>query len=550
MYTLLEMGLANAVTAAVVAVVAFGLSRLCRRRPAFVHGLWLVVFLKLVTPPLFGVRLPVSLAWAPQEPAPVAFSAPETVEDTVASEPVRPLAAVDDSDLPGESAAPGIGTAGPTTEPVSAPLLPAPAQPLAGSWQAVVGPVWLAGSLLWFGWMALHIVRFRRVLGHAWQAPADVQRQAQELAARLGLSHCPRVWLVPGSVSPMLWAAGWSARLLFPAGLLERLDRDQRASLLAHELAHLRRRDHWVRLLELAAIGLYWWHPVVWWARRELHEVEEQCCDAWAVWALRGASRPYALALLQTVEFFSGSRSALPAAASGIGTVPHLRRRLVMIMNGTTPKSLSRLGSLATLGLGALLLLPTLPLDAQAPPRPEPPADEQYLQQQQQKLQAELQKVQAEIKKRALERVLERNRPSIWLQDKGDFKVSSEALTLKAQASKFGPEVRQAMAEVERARANLVAAEQKLRAAVRRAAQDERNKAREKAKDAAKERSRAQEFKNLKRGSPDPQEDRLRRLEQRLDRLQQMLERLERGRSKGSEAETENKLGRRLGANS
>lgn len=221
-----------------------------------------------------------------------------------------------------------------------------------------------------------------------------------------------------------------------------------------------------------------------------------------------------------------------------------------MIMNGTTPKSLSRLGSLATLGLGALLLLPTLPLDAQAPPRPEPPADEQYLQQQQQKLQAELQKVQAEIKKRALERVLERNRPSIWLQDKGDFKVSSEALTLKAQASKFGPEVRQAMAEVERARANLVAAEQKLRAAVRRAAQDERNKAREKAKDAAKERSRAQEFKNLKRGSPAPQEDRLRRLEQRLDRLQQMLERLERGRSKGSEAEPENKLGRRLGANS
>src|SRR5207253_11039399 len=163
-------------------------------------------------------------------------------------------------------------------------------------------------------------------------------------------------WLVPGAVSPMLWAIGRFPRLLFPAKLLERLNDEQRATLLAHELAHYRRRDHWVRLVELLVSGLYWWHPVIWWARHELHEAEEQCCDAWVVWTLADADRAYATALLQTVAFVSQARCPLPATASGVGQVRHLRRRLTMIMQGKTPRSQSWAGFLAVLGLGLLLL--------------------------------------------------------------------------------------------------------------------------------------------------------------------------------------------------
>ena len=74
----------------------------------------------------------------------------------------------------------------------------------------------------------------------------------------------------------MLWAIATTARLLIPEPLLGRLSEQQWDTLLAHELAHLRRRDHWVRRFELFVVGLYWWHPVVWWARRELQEAEEQ----------------------------------------------------------------------------------------------------------------------------------------------------------------------------------------------------------------------------------------------------------------------------------
>ena len=57
METLLHVGLSNALTAAALALVAAAVGSVCRR-PALVHGLWLLVLLKLVTPPLVPVRIP------------------------------------------------------------------------------------------------------------------------------------------------------------------------------------------------------------------------------------------------------------------------------------------------------------------------------------------------------------------------------------------------------------------------------------------------------------------------------------------------------------
>ena len=86
---------------------------------------------------------------------------------------------------------------------------------------------------------------------------------------------------------------------------------------------------------------LYWWHPVVWWARQKLHEAEEECCDAWVVSVLPESARAYAIALVETVDFLSEAGVALPLGASGIGEVRDLKRRLTMIMRGSTPRALT-----------------------------------------------------------------------------------------------------------------------------------------------------------------------------------------------------------------
>src|SRR5262249_21456549 len=162
--------------------------------------------------------------------------------------------------------------------------------------------------------------------------------------------------------------------------LWNRLGEDERATLLAHELAHLRRRDHWVRGLELLATGLYWWNPVVWWARRELRAAEEECCDAWVVWTLPESARAYARALVSPVAYLCEARPALPPVASGFGHMYLLKRRLTMILRGTTPRTLSWHGSLAVLGVGALLLA-FRPTWAQDPrPASEPPVNEEQQQ--------------------------------------------------------------------------------------------------------------------------------------------------------------------------
>src|SRR5262245_11013361 len=70
MPSLLEIGLANAVCAGLLALLALAAGRVCRR-PAILHGLWLLVLVKLVTPPLFS--LPVRVLPA-EEPATVAVA--------------------------------------------------------------------------------------------------------------------------------------------------------------------------------------------------------------------------------------------------------------------------------------------------------------------------------------------------------------------------------------------------------------------------------------------------------------------------------------------
>src|SRR5262249_61831254 len=138
------------------------------------------------------------------------------------------------------------------------------------------------------------------------------------------LATCSALWLLPGRLSPMVWALLGRPRVLVPSGLWERLTAEQQATLLVHELAHLRRRDQWVRGLELVVTGLYWWHPVVWWACHEIREAEEQCCDAWVLSTLPRAGRAYATALLETLDFLSETQNALPVVASGIGHVHDL----------------------------------------------------------------------------------------------------------------------------------------------------------------------------------------------------------------------------------
>ncbi len=367
--------LSNALAVTVLALLVAMLGR-ASRRPALIHGLWLVVMLKLVTPPFVPISLPVAVNLAPAR-----WTQVELQESRLPSidltEPWQDLAeaATDEKGLADRASEEGLEM--PAALPPDGPTELGDegwkgnsirdandgiSLPAGWSWEHPVLALILSGAVAWWVLAAVRIVRFQRLMKDIDLAPAEWQARTHELAVRLGLSEAPSLCLVPGRVPPMLWAIGGRPRLLIPSELWSATTLDERTSLLLHELAHLKRRDHWVRWLELIVAGLYWWHPAVWWIRRLLREAEEQCCDAWVIWAMPRGAKTYASALLSAIEFVSGARTAPAAssATSGNGHVSCLKRRLRMIVRAQTPKGLSWAGRLAVLGT-AVLLLPLAP---------------------------------------------------------------------------------------------------------------------------------------------------------------------------------------------
>jgi beta-lactamase regulating signal transducer with metallopeptidase domain len=353
----LTLGLANAAAATLLALFVTGAGRILLRRPAVLHCLWLLVLLKLVTPPLFEVPVPGQRFLR---------SMPDgqdrgLVTTDAGDQDVATAEWAEEEDPTAVDAETVSATGSVSEEPGFAAI--APRWPNAVVWLA---GLWLAGTAATLLLAGVRIIRFGLVLRAASPVDEQVSEEVEELAARLDLQRAPTAWWIDANMTPMLWAVGCRPRLIIPRDLWKSLDSRQRSMLLLHELAHLRRGDHVVRLLELLVTALYWWLPVVWWGRRALRNAEEQCCDAWVVWAFPDETRAYAETLLETVDFLNPSRSPEPLLASGFGGAQHLRRRLTMIMLGTTPRRLGWPGGLGAFALSALLL-PLTPSWAQKP---------------------------------------------------------------------------------------------------------------------------------------------------------------------------------------
>jgi beta-lactamase regulating signal transducer with metallopeptidase domain len=406
MQTLVEIGLRNALLAVPLALAALLIGRWFKR-PALTHAFWLLVLIRLLLPPLWHVQMPVAfidlneLVASSSDSFPNAEQAPQLDNrDRLRTERHEVPLAANEGIEPAET-----GVLNPTPPPaidarvgaddassavtadirgVDSGAQPSLVDAVSSKWKefrvlsskqilAFVGQIWLLGSFALLAVTIVRVVCFHLVLRRAVPANAMTQHEMDALAHQLGLSRAPQLAFAFGRISPLLWNLG-RTRLIVPAGLWETLDQQRRDALVTHELAHFKRGDHWVRWLEAVATLVFWWHPVLWVARTQLREAEEQCCDAWVIWALPAARRSYAFALMDTVDFLSEGRSSLPALASGIGRVRHLRRRLTMIMCGNTPRRLPRLGLAGLMTAG--LAFGTLGISfAQDAPRPREPQE-------------------------------------------------------------------------------------------------------------------------------------------------------------------------------
>ena len=215
--------------------------------------------------------------------------------------------------------------------------------------------IWAVSVFMCMALVARRQSRFRALLALAVDAKGALVEDARVFAKVLGLRTCPPIRVLDAHMPPLVCAAWPRPFLLFPKRLLDTLDRDQLQAVLVHELAHVRRKDYLVRWFEILVRGLFWWNPLVWWASRQLRQAEEQCCDAWVLWALPDRQRSYGKAILQTVEFLA-ERPVVPVAGTAFGG-SHVKRRIEMIVKRQLNRKMSW-GALLVVILFAVCVLP------------------------------------------------------------------------------------------------------------------------------------------------------------------------------------------------
>jgi type II secretory pathway component GspD/PulD (secretin)/beta-lactamase regulating signal transducer with metallopeptidase domain len=185
---------------------------------------------------------------------------------------------------------------------------------------------WLAGVVglsvrLLAGWWQVRRLKgvAAQTLGGHWQ------EKMAELARRLGVERPLR--LLESALVEVPTVIGWlRPAILLPASCLTGLSASQLEAILAHELAHIRRHDYLVNLLQSAVETLLFYHPAVWWVSRRVREERENCCDDLAV-GVCGDRVGYARALA-TLEELRPAPAQLALAATGAPLLQRVRRLL------------------------------------------------------------------------------------------------------------------------------------------------------------------------------------------------------------------------------
>ncbi|MEK7684405.1 MAG: M56 family metallopeptidase [Verrucomicrobiota bacterium] len=184
-----------------------------------------------------------------------------------------------------------------------------------------LGVVSVLSLRLFAGWLCV-----RRLRNNASELlNALCEEQLSRLVRELKVSRPVR--LFKSVLVEVPTVVGWLRPvILVPATVLTNLTPAQLEAILAHELAHIRRHDYLVNLLQKVVETFLFYHPAIWWVSRQIDQERENCCDDLTV-AVCGDRIAYAKTLATLEELRSAPRQ-LRLAASGGSLLQRIRRLL------------------------------------------------------------------------------------------------------------------------------------------------------------------------------------------------------------------------------
>jgi beta-lactamase regulating signal transducer with metallopeptidase domain len=337
---LFAFALAAAIRATLLLLGATGIAALLRKRPAAMqHAIWTAAMAASLAIPVLSatlsslsIRSPVSVS------VPVPALLPAVAKSVRGTSPLFDIGAIFSSSRPAVSS----GSRGKESLLV----------------------VWLVGLVLGLSRILRSGFAVRRLRRSAMRI-SDVRITSiwRELQRR---SHSGKVLLVEADGITAPGTAGIVLPTIFlPSGAAEWGSIRIRATL-AHELAHIARHDCLTQLLGDIVVAIYWFNPLVWYARRRLTTERERACDDLV---LRDGVRPerYASMLVETVRTSLVQRNVAAIGVLSMARPSELEMRLVSILNpgrSRGPMSLRATIVTASLVTAAAVLLSASHLDA------------------------------------------------------------------------------------------------------------------------------------------------------------------------------------------
>jgi beta-lactamase regulating signal transducer with metallopeptidase domain/LysM repeat protein len=281
------------------------IDRLTRRWtwPQLRYALWSLVLIKLVLPPTFSLPSSVAPKLTPVVDKVMSVTADEEPQQATMPSRVMPTEATMSSIATQTELAPFVAEVIPV-----APTRPAgPAL----DWRVYALGFWLTGSVLLAVFLSLRLRSLSKADGRASRRsslPESFYNRVSGCAGRLGLRHLPRVVATDKVTCPAVFGV-LRPVLLVPHGYLERLSRQDTEHMLLHELAHIKRGDLLAHGVYMLLQIVYWYNPLLWLVRRQIHHLRELCCDATVAGLLREDTGAYRQTLLDTARRFLATRT-------------------------------------------------------------------------------------------------------------------------------------------------------------------------------------------------------------------------------------------------
>jgi bla regulator protein blaR1 len=288
------------------------------------YALWLAASIKFLVPFSLFIAIGSSIDFGPQQSVSIAQPALTFVEDIS-----RPFNSED---------------------PLQA--IPAAAKP---DWSRFIWTpaiaMWLVGCLVFLAFYLAKSWRIRALVrkaspitcGRAFEA---LQRLEQTIGRRVQIKLASS----NSSMEPGVFGI-FRPVLLMPSGMSERLSDSELEAILAHELAHVRRRDNLMSSVHMFIEALFWFHPMIWWIGAKLVQEREHACDE-EVLRLGKDPQAYAEGILKVCEFYLESPLACVAGVTGAD----MKERIHAIMTSHIGRKLDLTKKLllACVGISAL----------------------------------------------------------------------------------------------------------------------------------------------------------------------------------------------------